>query len=181
MNIQSAVSSFNMFDKISKFENHEKYLLWKRSIKNVLIFLNYWRFIDEISSENQIQKQLVEWDRECIKICIILWLCVKINVYNDIENMKNFVVIWNKLEKNSQSRDSNFFNDAFKKLNDLILIDCINSSNYVFRFRSFVNELQKFLIKMKLKKKLINLSLSFQSEFESQRIFRIIFSESRVF
>jgi hypothetical protein len=150
MNIRSAISSFNMFDKISKLENHEEYLVWKRSIRDVLTFLNYWRFIDEISSENQIQKQLVKWDRECIKICIILRLCVKINVYNDIENMKNFVVIWNKLEKNFQSRDSNFFNDAFRKLNDFTLIDCISSSDYVSRFRLVVNELQRFFIKMKL-------------------------------
>ena len=122
-------------------------------MRNHLKIFGLWVYIVE-KYERPIEGNagLDEWIKVHDLICIALRICVKRNVYSDIENISNAKTAWITLETNFQPRDSGYLNNTFCKLDNLTLSTCKGFANYVLKFRMIINKIQSFSTKIKLDK-----------------------------
>lgn len=143
--------SLTTLEEITKLQDQEGYLKWKRTMRDHLKIFGLWTYIVEKHVQPaEGDAGLDEWTKAHDLTCTALRMCVEGNAYSDIENITNAKTAWTTLETNFQPRGSGYLNDSFRKLDNLTLSSCKSPSDYVSKFRMIVNELQSFSTKMKL-------------------------------
>ncbi len=164
--------SLSILEKISKLQDQEVYLKWKRTIRDHLKMFGPWVFIDELTEGGEDDDKEEEWNRAPDLTCTAIRICVEGNAYTDIENITNANSAWKILEENFKPRRSGFLNDTFGKRDNMTLGECTSPSDSASNFRQIVNQLQSFSSSMKLDKNWLiyrfhtNLGTKFSSYFE---------------
>ncbi len=98
-------------------------------------------FINELTEAPEDNDKEEKWNKAQDLTCTAIRICVKGNVYTDIENITNTNSVWKTLEENFKPRGSGFLNDTFRKLDNPTLWECTSPSDYTSKFRRIVNEL----------------------------------------
>lgn len=171
----SASASLAILKKVTKLQDHEGYLKWRRTMRDYLKILNLWTYIDDQVTEpvGESNAKINAWKAGQDKTCTALRLVVDGNAYSDIEEIANASDAWKLLEANFKPRGSGFLNNAFQKLLHLNLADCKTPADYISQFRNVVNELKNFSTKITLDENFLiflfqsNLGLEHSSYFET--------------
>lgn len=141
-----------ILEKVSKLEDHEGYLQWRRTMRDRLKMLELWTYLEDQADlpTGVSEAKMATWKAGHNKACTVLRLVIDRNAYSDIEDMTNISEAWKLLETNFKPRGSGFLNDSFQKLLSLTLADCKSLADYVLQFRNIVTELKNFSTKLKL-------------------------------
>lgn len=151
LNIKGAAfSSFAVLDKVEKLQDHEGYLVWKREITKILKMIELWTYIEQPDEPDDSAAKKAKWTRGHEKTCHILRYVVTGDVYDEIEHHTNSSAAWDLLATMFTPRGAGFLNDAFKRLDNLTLKDCNNTTDYITKFRALVNELRSFCSEFKM-------------------------------
>lgn len=91
-NDKSSVSvSIAIFDRVPKLQDHERYLKWRRTMRDSPKMLELWTYIDNQATEptGVSEAKMIAWRAGHDKTCTILRLVVDGNAYSDIEDLTN--------------------------------------------------------------------------------------------
>ncbi len=146
----STFNSFAVLDKVEKLQDHERYLVWKREMTKILKMINLWTYIEQRDEPDTTPAGKAMWARCHKKTCHILWYVVTGDVYDEIKHHTNSSAAWDLLESIFKSREAEFLNDVFRRLDSLTLKDCNSSTDYITKFRALVNELCSFSSEFKM-------------------------------
>ena len=156
------------FDGFTKLSDTKGFIPWKRSVRDILITLNLWKWTEKTNhvkpeatedsnqeTLNQIANAIAEWETGHLLTCTALRLSVTGYLYAEIENLTNAYDAYQKIEKDCSPRGSDL-PGAFGRLKTLTIDECDNSpTSYVNKFGEAVEELQNFSTKLRLDENLL--------------------------
>lgn len=112
--------------------------------------IDLWTFIEQPDKPDASAVKKATWTWCYKKTCYILWYVVAGNIYDEIKYYINSSAAWDLLAAMFKSRGAGFLNNVFRRLKSLILKDCNNSTDYIIKFRAFINKLHSFSSEFKM-------------------------------
>lgn len=102
-------------------------------MQDCLKMFELWTYIDNQATKSSevIESKSAAWKAQHDKACTALYLIVKKNLYNNIEEITNAFEAWTLLETNFKPQGFGFFNDIFQRLLNFILADCQSFADYI--------------------------------------------------
>ncbi len=146
---------FIMFEKnikmiflfeITRLKNSFEYQTWQKEMKNQLIFMNFWHYVEiknvklidfvvSILIVSVIFEKFRKIKINNLKIVTIMRNRLKYNDKNFLKNEINAKNAWKILKDLFSSFDSKILNDLLIKLWIIIFVNNQNVTNYVRRFK----------------------------------------------
>jgi hypothetical protein len=152
----------DFFIRDNAIENSFEYQTWQVEMKNQLIFINLWYYvendkltsstilIDEISSAFVVStsKKVIKFRIDNFKTIAIIRNKLECNDRDFLKNEINVIKTWQILKKSFSSCESKMLNDFFIKLWIITLIINQNVIDYARRFKKTLQNIREMTIKM---------------------------------
>ncbi len=154
--------------EITRLKNSFEYQTWQIEMRNQLIFMNLWHYVEvdeflnstilivEISIEeifsvlvsSSTSEKVRKFRIDNLKTVAIIRNRLKCNDRDFLKNEINVIKAWQILKKSFNSFESKILNDLFIKLWIIILIISQNVIDYVRRFKKTLQNIREMIIEM---------------------------------
>lgn len=140
-----APGSNSMLQSIAKLEDAEGWPLWKREMRDYLIYVDLYQYIEDPDLPAHpipTAAARLAHKRGHNKACTAMRTRLGYNGYSLVENATNASEAWTRIESEHKPRGSGILNSMFLKLDSITLASCGNHSDYVNQYKKSVNELR---------------------------------------
>ncbi len=165
--------------EITRLKDSFEYQTWQKEMKNQLIFINLWHYveIENVESIDSVVSISIIFEKFCkikinnFKIVTIMKNRFKCNDKNFLKNEINAKNAWKILKNSFSSFESKMLNDLLIQFWIIILVNNQNVMNYVRRFKMTMQNIRRMIINVSINDNLFILyfHLNFDAKFEQYR------------
>ncbi len=144
--------------EITRLKNSIEYQTWQKEMKDQLIFMNLWHYveIENVESVDLIVSISIIFEKfrkikiNNFKIVMIMRNQLKCNDKNLLKNEINAKNAWKILKNSFNSFESKVLNDLLIKLWIIILVNNQNVTNYARRFKMTMQDIREMIINVSI-------------------------------
>jgi L-lactate permease len=152
--------------EITRLKDSFKYQTWRRKMRNQLILMNLWHYveIENVESNSIVSifivaitlEELRKIKIDNFKIVTTMRNRLRYNDKNFLKNEINAKNAWKILKNSFNSFESKMLNDLLIKLWIIILVNNQNATNYARRFKTTMQNIRETIINVSINDNFLN-------------------------